>query len=330
MSAVIRASIVVVVAGLTLIVACTVQQPAAKPARQHVPTQRAASAAARAVVTGRVGTYQVAERQLTFIEPPYVGSAGQRLGRRTLITEIRYPRARGPFPLLMFAPGFMQCGGSYPDLLEAWASAGYVVAVVDFPRTDCRVGAAAYEPDLVNQPRDMSYVLSRLLAQSTRPDGPLSGLLNRHEIAAAGQSDGGDTVAALAANACCADRRLKAAAVLSGAEWPPMPGRYFPRGAPPMLFVQGSADTINPPWTSLQLYRADHARARYYLDLFSITHMTPYAGTNRVERLVARVTLAFFDRYVLGQDDALAVMEREGNVTGTSALVSGGQLPPGR
>jgi len=230
----------------------------------------------------------------------------------------------------MFAPGFMQCGGPYSDLLEAWASAGYVVAVVDFPRTDCRVGAAAYEPDLVNQPRDMSYVLSRLLAQSTRPDGPLSGLLNRHEIAAAGQSDGGDTVAALAANACCADRRLKAAAVLSGAEWPPMPGRYFPQGAPPMLFVQGSADAINPPWTSLQLYRADHARARHYLDLFGITHMTPYAGTNRIERLVARVTLAFFDRYVLGQDDALAVMEREGNVTGTSALVSGGQLPPSR
>jgi hypothetical protein len=109
-----------------------------------------------------------------------------------------------------------------------------------------------------------------------------------------------------------------------------MPGQYFPQGAPPMLFVQGSADTINPPWTSLQLYRVDHARARYYLDLFGITHMTPYAGTNRVERLVARVTLAFFGRYVLGQDDALTVMEREGNVTGTSALVSGGQLPPGR
>jgi hypothetical protein len=127
----------------------------------------------------------------------------------------------------------------------------------------------------VNQPRDMSYVLSRLLALSSRPDGPLSGLLNRHEIAAAGQSD-------------------------------------------------------NPPWTSLQLHRADHARARYYLDLFGITHMTPYAGMNRVERLVARVALAFCDRYVLGQDDALAVMEREGNVTGTSALVSGGQLPPGR
>jgi hypothetical protein len=139
---------------------------------------------------------------------------------------------------------------------------------------------------------------------------------------------GGDTVAALAASTCCTDRRLKAVAVLSGAEWPPMPGRYFPGGVPPMLFAQGTADTINPPWMSLQLYRADGAGARYYLDLFGASHLIPYVGTNPVERLMARVTLAFFDRYVLGQADALKTMTRDGNVTGTAALVSGGQPPP--
>ena len=45
-----------------------------------------------------------------------------------------------------------------------------------------------------------------------------------------------------------------------------------------------------------------------------------------MERLLARVTLAFFDRYVLGQADALQTMTRDGNVTGTASLVSGG--PP--
>src|SRR5260370_25234158 len=110
------------------------------------------------------------------------------------------PAATGPFPLIVFAPGFMQCGGPYSEMLRAWASAGYVVAVVDFPRTDCRVGAAAYEPDLVNQPADMSYVLSRLLALSAQPGGLLSGGLNRHEIAAAGPSDGGGPAAALPAH----------------------------------------------------------------------------------------------------------------------------------
>jgi fermentation-respiration switch protein FrsA (DUF1100 family) len=98
--------------------------------------------------------------------------------------------------------------------------------------------------------------------------------------------------------------------VLSGAEWPAMSGRYFPNQAPPMLFVQGTADTINPPWMSLQLYQADSAGIRYYLDLFGANHTGPYWGTNPWEHLVVRVTVAFLDRYVLGQVAALAVMAR--------------------
>ena len=67
--------------------------------------------------------------------------------------------------------------------------------------------------------------------------------------------------------------------------------------------------------------------ARYYRDLFGASHLIPYDGTNPVERRTARVTLAFFDRYVLGQADALKTMTRDGNVTG-AALVSDGQPPP--
>lgn len=332
-------TIAVVLAVLTFVCACAgpPHRHAATPVKRAVTGQPVASSPGRTAVIGSPGGYRVGQRQVTFVEPGHIGQADQYLGPRVLVTGIWYPltqrsagspAATGPFPLIVFAPGFMQCGGPYSDLLRAWASAGYVVAVVDFPRTDCRVGAAAFEPDLVNQPADMSYVLSRLLALSAQPRNVFSGLLNRYEIGAAGQSDGGDTVAALAANTCCTDHRLKGVAVLSGAEWPPMPGQYFPHGAPPMMFVQGTADTINPPWTSLQLYRADRAAARYYLDLFGADHMIPYIGTNPVEQLVARVTLAFFDRYVLGRARALGAMTRDGNVSGTAALVSGGRLPP--
>ena len=341
-------AIAVVMAALVLVSACSGRphQAAATPApvKRAVSSQPTATrsadrtaSAGRTADIGSAGTYRVGQRRMTFTEPAHTGPTGQHLGQRALLTVVWYPlalgsagaqAARGPFPLLMFAPGFMQCGSTYSDLLRDWASAGYVVAVVNFPRTDCLVGAAAYEPDLVNQPTDMSYVLGRLLALNAQPDDPFSGLLNRHEIAAAGQSNGGDTVAALAANACCTDHRLKGVAVLSGAEWPAMPGPYFAQGAPPMLFLQGTADTINPPWTSLQLYRADGTRARYYLDLFGADHMVPYTGTNPVEDLVARVTLAFFNRYVLGRASALATMTRDGDVSGTAALFSGGRLPP--
>jgi len=67
---------------------------------------------------------------------------------------------------------------------------------------------------------------------------------------------------------------------------------------------------------------------KYYLDLLGANHLLPYWGTNPVERLVARVTLAFFDRYVLGTARALAAMTRDGNVSGRAALVGGGRLPP--
>jgi dienelactone hydrolase len=324
--------VVAVLVVLALASGCAGQpeQKAATPSRSAASTgsetRTPAPAPATAAAVGGDGSYQTAERQVTFTEPAQAGPADQYL-----VTQIWYPRTRGPagpFPLLLFAPGFLQCSGAYSHLLQAWASAGYVVAAVNFPRTNCHLGTEAYEADLVNQPKDMSYVLTRLLALSAQPGDSFSGLLDPHEVGAAGQSDGGDTVAALAANTCCIDRRLKAVAVLSGAEWPPMPGQYFPGGAPPMLFTQGSADEINPPWASLQLYRADDADARYYLDLFGASHLIPYEGTNPVERLTARVTLAFFDRYVLGQPDALETMTRDGNVTGTVALVSGGQPPP--
>ena len=335
----IAAAVLVVLTGLSGCAGRPEQRPAATPsvsASSAGPRTRApAPAPATAAAVGGDGSYQTGERQVTFTEPARTGPGGQRLGQRTLVTQIWYPRwhpqvrgAAGPFPLLLFAPGFLQCPGAYSHLLRTWASAGYVVAAVTFPRTNCHLGAAAHEADLVNQPHDMSYVLTRLLALSARPGDLFSGLLEPREVGAAGQSDGGDTVAALAAGTCCTDHRLRAAAVLSGAEWPPMPGRYFAGDAPPMLFTQGSADTVNPPWTSLQLYRADDAGPRYYLDLLGADHLAPYEGTNPVERLVARVTLAFFDRYVLGQAGALKTMTREGNVPGIAALVSGGQLPP--
>jgi predicted dienelactone hydrolase len=294
------------------------------------------ASAAPTVVAGAPGTFRVRERQLIFAEPAHTGTTGESLPQRTLVTEMWYPvvrlsaghrRPAGPFPLLMFAPGFLQCATTYTDLLKAWAGAGYVVVAVNFPRTDCHVGAA-YEPDLVNQPQDVSYALTRVLALSARPRTVLSGLVDRREIGAAGQSDGGDTVAALAASTACADHRFRAVAVLSGAEWPPMPGSYFTRGAPPMLFVQGSADSINPPWTSVQLYSADHDHARYYLALTGATHMEPYAGTNPVERLVAWVTVDFFDRYVLGQTSATMKMAHEVTDSATASLASGDEAAP--
>jgi predicted dienelactone hydrolase len=285
---------------------------------------------------GNAGTYQVGEQPMTFVEPAHNGPTGQPLAARSLVTTIQYPLAQGsasqpatgPFPLILFAPGYQQCAAAYGDLLQTWASAGYVVAAVTFPHTNCQLGnTKADENDLVNQPQDMSFVLSSLLTFSAEPSNVLSGLINRQEIAAAGQSDGGDTVAALVANTCCTDTRVRAAAVLSGAEWSAMPGQYFTKSAPPILFTQGNADNVNPPSASIALYRGDGARLRYYLNLLGASHLSPYEASNPAERAVSHVTLAFFNQYVLNQTGALAAMSQAGNVSGVAALVSGGHVP---
>src|SRR5215472_1689922 len=142
-------------------------------------------------------SYRVRSRWVTFYEPAYTVD-GSVIASRRLLTQVRYPlagrssttqRARGPFPMIVYAPGFMQCGAPYSKLLTFWATAGYVVVVVNFPNSDCLVGNPT-EDDMLNQPRDVSYVITRMLRLSRARHGPFARLLNRRQIAIAGQSDG--------------------------------------------------------------------------------------------------------------------------------------------
>src|SRR5260221_5410038 len=112
---------------------------------------------------GTIGSYAVAEHTLRFVDRSRV-----RLGPRALPTIIWYPvippaaaasgrLARGLFPLVVFAPGYAQCAVNYGSLLHAWASAGYVGAGVDFPRSNCPLpNPTANDP--LNQPAHMAYV----------------------------------------------------------------------------------------------------------------------------------------------------------------------------
>lgn len=280
---------------------------------------------------GTVGSYAVGERLLALADRSRRG-----LGPRALPTVVRYPvipaasasrLARGLFPLVVFAPGYLQCQGSYASLLDSWASAGYVVAAIDFPRTSCHV-TTPDEDDLANQPADVAYVIGQLIAASRAPGSVLDGLVNTAKIAVAGHSDGGDTVAAVAAGSCCAYPGVTAAIVLAGAEWPPLGGTYFGRAAPPVLFVQGDADSINPPADSIAMYQEDRSGPRYYLDLLGAGHLPPYEGGRPPEPVVARVTVDFLNQYLAGQTTAAAAMARAGNLAGVATLVTGRRPPP--
>jgi predicted dienelactone hydrolase len=305
------------------------REPSVKPTPSATPSRTRPPAP---LPIGQLRDYQVHELPVfSFTEP---ASAQHR--RRLLHVTVHLPvlsgaqpagrPAGGIFPLVVFAPGFLQCGGAYRDLLHQWASAGYVVAAVDFPRTNCHT-VKPFEPDLSNQPADMAYVIRRLLALSGQPRGPLRGMISDTKIAVAGHSDGGDTVAAMAAASCCEDHKIRAAIVLAGARSPWLGGSWFAGPTPPMLFVQGTGDTCNPPSASAQLYTADETGTRYYLQLLGANHLTPYEGHGAPELIVARVTLAFLDRYVAGQQGSIAAMRQAGRVWGAAELLTGGEMP---
>ncbi|MGZ6617564.1 MAG: alpha/beta hydrolase family protein, partial [Solirubrobacteraceae bacterium] len=189
---------------------------------------------------------------------------------RTLVTVIRYPaagpasrvdvpgappaRTNAPFPLIVFAHGFNITPEPYRRLLESWARAGYVVAAPIFPLTNANAPGGPNESDLINQPRDMSFVISRMLAASAG-SGVLSGLVNQRQVAVAGQSDGGSTALATAYNRNFFDRRVRGAMILSGARIPGVDGYDFPAPAPPLLAAQGTADTTNAPASTYHYFR---------------------------------------------------------------------------
>jgi dienelactone hydrolase len=240
---------------------------------------------------------------------------------RTLVTLIRYPRSAGRFPLVVFGHGFAVTPTPYAPLLQAWAQAGYVVAAPIFPLENAGAPGGPNENDLVNQPRDMSFVITQMLTANRVPASFLHGRLDPSRIAVTGQSDGGETALAVAYDRQFVDRRVRAAVILSGAKIPGVGGFDFPAPSPPLLATQGTADTINPPSFTHAFF--DNApRPKFLLDLLGAPHLGPYTGEQPFASIVARVTIAFMDHYLKGQSRGLARMGTAGDRQGVSVLES--------
>jgi pimeloyl-ACP methyl ester carboxylesterase len=183
-------------------------------------------------------------------------------------------------------------------LLRAWAEAGYVVAAPAFPLGNEGTPGGPNESDIVNQPQDMSFVISKLVALSTRLHGVLYGKVDASRVAVAGHSDGAETALAVAYDHRFRDRRVGAAIVLSGAALPGM--GPFPRGSPPLLAVQGTADTTNAPATSAGFFQLAR-RPKFLLWLLGASHLPPYTYQQPQLGIVERATTAFLDRYLKGR-----------------------------
>ncbi len=256
---------------------------------------------------------------------------------RSLTTIIRYPavgspsrndllaaapaKSAGPFPLIVFAHGFDITPTPYAPMLRAWVRAGFVVAAPIFPLTNAAAPGGPNESDLVNQPTDMSVVITRMLAGNARSHGILSGLITPREVAVTGQSDGGSTALAAAYNIHYFDRRVRAAMILSGARIPGVDGYDFPEPSPALLAVQGTGDTVNAP-SSTDRYFTLARQPKFLLSLLGAPHLGPYTDEQPQLGIVERVTVAFLDRYLKHQPGARARMWKDGDVPNLASLSS--------
>jgi dienelactone hydrolase len=278
--------------------------------------------------------FAVGIEQLTFVDRSRtIAVPGEGRRPRTLTTIIRYPaqgpvsrvdiagaapdRAAGPFPLIVFGHGFAVTPATYFRLLRAWAQAGYVVAAPVFPLENAHAPGGPNEADLVNQPRDMSVVISGMLAASGAAHALLRGMIAPRQVAVSGQSDGGETALAVAYDSFYRDRRVRAAVILSGAR---MPGGALVAG-PPLLAAQGTADTVNNPRNTTAFFDVAH-RPKYLLSLIGAPHLPPYTVEQPQLTIVERVTIAFLDSYLKGASGGMRRMRTAAHRPGLASLVA--------
>lgn len=350
--------VVVVAGGVAAAAALVVSaSPSSSAGRPHHPSARAGSSGRATVsdaTTPRPPTTGLAGAKAhvplpvssTVIDAGPTGAPVATPGAE-LATKVWFPRTRataghhgahdhpGRYPLIVFSQGFEVAPERYQTLLVAWASAGFVVAAPTYPYTDGSP-TPSDEADIVNHPADLRRVVGAVLEASARASSVLHGLVNAREIALVGHSDGGDVTLAVAANTCCRYLGVKAAVILSGAELTSFGGTYFaPAGKPypPLLVVQGSADTVNVPACSAELYD-DATSPKWYLDLLGAPHLAPYAGVSHYEQVVAHVTTDFFEAELSGhaaapsgRAAALARMRAQGTVRGLAELRAGATVP---
>lgn len=269
---------------------------------------------------------------------------GATTAGRTIKTDLWYPTRDGSTPaatnartpLILLAVGFDLDPTDYQVLVDEWVRAGFVVAAPVFPDTDAAAVAPVLkqypdpsrddphgspETDVAHQPRDVAFVLGQLVNADRAPANPatpfLHGLFDPSAIGVAGQSDGGDTVAALFYSGCCRgvfSVPVKAVAVLSGAEetgW--FGSTWFAAPGPPLLVVQGTADACNSPALSTQLYAAAPAAAgKYFVTLLGADHLAAYTQSGNFSAAAGAATSAFFTLYL-----------RPGSLTPASVVAAG-------
>ena len=182
---------------------------------------------------------------------------------RVLVTEIWYPTAPGvetpaeeqrdaalarnaaPYPLVVYAHGL---GGTHTSgvyLTRHLASHGYIVAAPDFPLTRAGAPGGFNAVDVVEQPADVRFLNSQLLAVSADSASRFFGGIDAQRIGVTGLSLGGLTAYMVAFHPTLRDARVRAAAPQAGNACF-LTHAFFGDTSVPLLIVHGDLDAVLP------------------------------------------------------------------------------------
>jgi dienelactone hydrolase len=286
-----------------------------------------------------LGRYAVGMISQTFVDttrPTDPNGSAPALPSRTLPTAIYYPaqgpptdtpvenapldKKHGPYPLIIFTHGLYARGISYADVLKTWASAGYVVAAPDYPRSNQdAVGGVTFNggiADTKNQPTDASFVIDQVLK-----DKQLGRIIEAKRIGASGHSLGGITTYGLAYSACCRDKRIKAALPMSGFGGLVEPiEKYVWDGEPPLLALHGSSDGIVPYVSDVNTL-AWAKPPKFLVTFIGAGHIVPFLGGETAQAMALKQsTVDFLDRYLKDDKSALEKLRTDANVPGQVTL----------
>jgi fermentation-respiration switch protein FrsA (DUF1100 family) len=288
---------------------------------------------ATATVAATLGPKKVAVRVVQLVDASRTVDSrrgGPAASGRPLPTTVWYPAndtasgaplntAGAPYPLVVFSHGLRGTPDDYAPLLRSWAAQGYVVAAPTFPLTN-RDAEPVVAGDLANQPADVSFVISSLLASSADTKDPFAGAIDPRRVIAAGHSEGALTTVMLFAQ-CCVEARLVGAIVMAGDDVGTQ-GRAFTAPPKPLLYIHGDQDKIVSYELGQRSYRgAPDPKA--FLTLVGAGHIDPYVreATGPAGDAVRSATAAFL-AYLTGPDrtSAHAALRAVGARTGVATL----------
>jgi dienelactone hydrolase len=211
---------------------------------------------------GDPGPFLAGFRQVTVTRPPAQGGG-------TFTARLFYPAlaagqntainpAGGPYPAVSFGHGFFQPVSVYQSTLLHLASHGYLVIATD--------SEGGLFPSHSNFARDLRVSLTFLEEQNALPGSFLQGLVNTAEFGLSGHSMGGG-----AGILAAVDPRVDAVAPLAAADTNPSSIAASSNFFIPVRHIVGSADSIVPPTTTIQMFN-NSARAKQFVSLLGGFH----------------------------------------------------------